>query len=91
MVLVVGVQAVWRSARAARRRASELAVYAAAQAEEMAILAEHLNRNGFELRNTSQSLFPKIRQWQAVLGSPIVLAAMPWALRRLFGRPLRRR
>ncbi len=88
---MVGVQAVWRSARVARRRASELAVYAAVEAEEMAILAEHLNRNGFELRNTSQSLFPKIRQWQAVLSSPAVLAAMPWVLRRLFGRPLRRR
>ncbi len=88
---MVGVQAVWRSGRAARRRASELAVYAAAEAEEMAILAEHLNRNGFELRNTSQSLFPKIRQWQAVLSSPAVLAAIPWVLRRLFGRPLRRR
>ena len=87
----MGVQAVWRAARAARRRAFELAVYAAAEAEEMAVLAEHLNRNGFELRNTSQSLFPKVRQWQTVLSSPAVLAAMPWVLRRVFGRPLRRR
>ena len=88
---MVGVQAAWRSARAARRRSFELAVYAATEAEEMAVLAEHLNRNGFELRNTSLSLFPKIRQWQTLLGSPAVLAAMPWVLRRLFGRPLRRR
>jgi hypothetical protein len=91
VALVVGIQAVWRSARAARRRAFELSVYTAAQAEEMAVLAGHLNRNGFELANTSQRLFPKIRQWQTVLSSPLVLAAMPWALRRLFGRPLRRR
>ena len=91
VALVVGGQAVWRSARAARRRAFELSIYAAEQAEQFAVLADHLNRDGFELQHTADRLFPKIHEWQEVLGSPLVMASMPWILRRLLGRPLRRR
>lgn len=91
IALVVGIQATWRSVRAARKRAHELAVYAADEAEQLAILAEHLNRNGFELRHTTANLFPKVKQWQAILASPLAAATIPWMLRRILGRPLRRR
>jgi hypothetical protein len=90
LALVIGAQAVWRSLRAARRRAYELTVYAADEAEQLAILAEHLNRNVFELQHTSETLFPKVQQWQAVLGSPLLAASLPWVLRRVLGRRLRR-
>jgi len=66
-------------------------MYAAEEAEQLAVLSEHLNRNGFELRNTANALFPKIQHWQAILGSPLAVAALPWLLRRVLGRPLRRR
>lgn len=91
IALVIGIQGTWRSFRAARKRAYELALYAADEAEQLAILSERLNRNGFELQHTADSLFPKIEQWRMVLSSPLVAASLPWVLRRLLGRPLRRR
>ena len=91
LALVIGAQAVWRSLRATRRRAYELTVYAADEAERLAILAEHLNRNVFELQHTSETLFPKVQAWQAMLGSPLLAVSLPWVLRRIRGRPLRRR
>lgn len=77
--------------RAARRRAYQLRIYAADEAEQLAILAERLNRNAFELRDTGARLFPKVQEWQAVLASPLVAAMLPWILRRVLARPLRRR
>lgn len=66
-------------------------MYAADEAEQLAVLAEHLNRNGFELQHTANQLFPKVKQWKTILGSPLVAASIPWVLRRVLGRPLRRR
>lgn len=88
--LIVGAQAAWRSMRAARRRAEQLTVYAADEAEQLAILADRVNRNAFELRHTGETLFPRVQQWGAIFGSPLLAAALPWILRRVLGRPLRR-
>lgn len=58
---------------------------------ENADLAERLNRHGFELQHTVDGLAPRLRAWTSVLRQHLLAAAIPWVLRRLLGRPLRRR
>jgi hypothetical protein len=81
----------WRAQRAARAKASALAELAAEEAERLADLADRLNRHGFELQHTLEDLAPKVEAWSAFLNQPLVAATVPWALRRLLARPLRRR
>ena len=83
--------AAWRAQRAVRSRARALAELAAEESERFADLADRLNRHGFELQHTLDDLGPKVEAWSAVLRRPLVAATIPWVLRRLLGRPLRRR
>ena len=89
--LVVGGSTAWRAQRAARARVRALAELTAEEAERFADLADRLNRHGFELQHTFDELAPRLAAWSAFLRRPLVAAAMPWVLRRLLGRPLRRR
>jgi hypothetical protein len=88
---VVGGSAAWRAQRAARARARALSELAVEEAERLADLADRLNRHGFELQHTLEDLAPRVEAWSAVLRRPLVAATLPWVMRRLLGRPLRRR
>jgi hypothetical protein len=50
-----------------------------------------LNDHGFSLQRTSAELFPKLSELGEFLDRPLVAASLPWLLRRLFGRPYKRR
>jgi len=89
--LAVGGSTAWRAQRAARARARALAELTAEEAERFADLADRLNRHGFELQHTFDELAPKVEAWSAVLRRPLVAASIPWVMRRLLGRPLKRR
>jgi len=58
---------------------------------ELERVASRLNEHGFALEHTASELFPKLQRLSAFLGQPLVAAAIPWVLRRAFGRPYRRR
>jgi len=90
VALAVGGQAVFRSYRAARRQARIVAGYAANAAGPLEALAQRLNEHGFELQHSSAELFPKVRRLLALVNAPLVAAGLPWLVRRLLGRPLRR-
>jgi len=81
----------WRAYRKASRRAAELSAYASQQAIELERAASRLNEHGFALEHTASELFPKLERLAELLGQPLVAAAIPWLLRRAFGRPYRRR
>jgi hypothetical protein len=81
----------WRAYRKASRRATELTTYANAQAIELEQVAARLNEHGFALEHTASELFPKMQRMIAFLEQPLVAAAIPWLIRRGFGRPYRRR
>jgi hypothetical protein len=80
----------WRAQAALRRQAATLSALAGEEGEQLQALAERLNRDGFELQHTLETLSPKVDLVMAVLRRPMVSAAIPWMLRRLAGRPLRR-
>jgi hypothetical protein len=90
-VLAIGGSAAWRAQRAARARARALSELAAEEAERLAELGDRLNRHGFELQHTLDHLAPKVEAWSAVLRRPLVAATIPWVIRRVLGRPLKRR
>ncbi len=54
-------------------------------------MTARLNEHGFALEHTASELFPKLEQLSAFLGQPLVVATIPWLIRRAFGRPYRRR
>jgi len=81
----------WRAYRRASTRAGELAAYANQEALELERLATRLNEHGFQLEHTLSELGPKLETLSVFLNQPLVGAALPWVLRRVFGRPYRRR
>jgi hypothetical protein len=64
---------------------------AADEGEHLQDVAERLNRHGFEIQHTLDELGPKVARWARILQQPLVAASLPWLLRRLLGRPLRKR
>jgi hypothetical protein len=81
----------WRAYRRASHRADELADYANAQALELERLTTRLNEHGFELEHTMAELGPRLQMIGVLLRQPLLAATLPWILRRVFGRPYRRR
>jgi hypothetical protein len=90
-LLIVATVSVWRAYRRASRRATELSAYAMEEATELDRLAAQLNEHGFALEHTASELFPKLEALSAFLGQPLVVATIPWLLRRAMRRPYRRR
>jgi hypothetical protein len=83
--------ACWRASRAVDRSVAALSSYAREEAVALQALAVRLNDHGFSLQRTSAELLPKLSELGAFLEQPLVAASLPWVLRRLFGRPLKRR
>lgn len=81
----------WRAYRRAARLLAELTAYANEQAIELERLAMQLNDHGFALERTMDALAPKLEMIGAFVEQPLVGAALPWLLRRILGRPYRRR
>jgi len=81
----------WRAYRRTSTRAAELAAYANQEALELERLATRLNEHGFQLEHSLSELGPKLETLSVFLNQPLVGAALPWVLRRMFGRPYRRR
>ena len=73
-----------------RRRAQTLSALAIDEGEQLQVLAERLNRHGFELQHSMEVLAPRVELIMTVLRQPLVAATIPWVLRRLAGRPFRR-
>jgi hypothetical protein len=90
-VLTVTIGGSWRAYRRSTRRASELSTYLNDQAIEIERLTAQLNEHGFQLEHTMSELGPKLETLAALLQRPLVAAAIPWVLRRVMGRPYRRR
>jgi len=91
VLLIFATVSAWRAYRKASRRATELSAYALEEATELELLTARLNEHGFALEHTASELFPKLEQLSAFLGQPLVVATIPWLIRRAFGRPYRRR
>jgi hypothetical protein len=91
VALGVGGTAAWRAQAALRRRARALSRLALDEGERLAELAERLNRHGFEFQHTMDDLAPKLAMLSHLVNQPLVAAAMPWVLRRVLGRSLKRR
>ncbi len=83
--------ACWRASRAVDRSAAALSSYAREEAAALQALAVQLNDHGFSLQRASAELFPKLSELGEFLDRPLVAASLPWVLRRLLGRPLKRR
>lgn len=90
-LLIAGAVSTWRAYRAASRRATELSAYAFEEASVIAEVSARLNADGFDLQHTADELFPKIARITSFMQRPLVAVAVPWLLRRAFGRPYRRR
>ncbi len=73
------------------RRAAELSSYALDEATALEQISAQLNQHGFDLQHTTSVLFPKVERLTVFLQRPLVAAAIPWLVRRAFGRPYRRR
>ena len=82
--------ATWRAQGALRRKAQTLSTLAMEEGDQLQVLAERLNRHGFELQHSAEVLAPRVELIMTVLRQPLVAASLPWVLRRLAGRPLRR-
>ena len=91
MLLIYAIVSVSRAYRKASRRAAELSAYAEREAGELERVAARLNENGFALEHTASLLFPKLQRLAVFMEQPLVAAAIPWLIRRGFGRPYRRR
>ena len=81
----------WRAYRRTTRLAAELSIYLDDQATEIERLAAQLNEHGFELEHTMSELGPKLETLALFLRQPLMAATIPWVLRRILGRPYRRR
>jgi len=90
-VLIYAIQSTWRAYRKTSRQAAELSNYALEEATALEEVSARLNQHGFDLQHTSSELFPKIERLTLFLQRPLIVAAIPWLLRRAFGRPYRRR
>ncbi|HEY9287706.1 MAG TPA: hypothetical protein VIT43_06765 [Candidatus Dormibacteraeota bacterium] len=90
-MLIVNFVRAWRAYRRASRRAFELSAYAAEEALELERLFAQLNEHGFQLEHTAAEIGPKVDQILLFLRQPLMAAALPWFLRRILGRPYRRR
>ncbi len=91
LVLAFGIQAAWRSGRAAARKANSLTAFTLQEMEQIQAVGERLNKHGFDLQRTGSRLLPKLERIGEFLQAPLVAASLPWLLRRLFGQPLRKR
>ncbi len=91
LLLAFGAQAAWRSFHDVRKSAHVLTAYAAEEAERLDAASERLTQHGITLHQTSTTLFPKVRRVLDFLERPVAGAVLPWILRRLFGRPFRKR
>lgn len=91
MLLIAFVLPTWRAYRRATALAGELSSYSLEQADQLLRLATLLNEHGFELQHTLDELGPKLETISVFLNQPLIGAALPWVLRRMFGRPYRRR
>jgi hypothetical protein len=91
VLLLITVPLTWRAYRRAMRRADQLSAYTSEQALEIERLTASLNEHGFELEHTITELGPRLEMIALFLRQPLVAATMPWILRRVFGRPYRRR
>jgi hypothetical protein len=89
--LTVTIGGSWRAYRRSTRRARELSAYLNDQAIEIERLTAQLNEHGFELEHTMSELAPKLETLATLLQRPLVAAAIPWVIRRVMGRPYRRR
>lgn len=89
--MIVTVTRGWRAYRRTTRLATELSIYLDDQATEIERLAAQLNEHGFELEHTMSDLGPKLETLAIFLRQPLVAATIPWVLRRILGRPYRRR
>jgi hypothetical protein len=87
----LGIQATWRSARAAARKANSLTAYSLHEIEQIQAVAERLNKHSFDLQRTGSKFFPRLERMGKFLPAPLVAASLPWVLRRFFGQPLRKR
>lgn len=81
----------WRAYRRTSRRATELSTYLTDQAIEIERLSARLNDHGFELEHTMSDLAPRLELLATFLRQPLIAATIPWVLRRVVGRPYRRR
>lgn len=91
ILLIYAIQSTWRAYRKTSRRAAELSSYTLDEAVALERVSAQLNQHGFDLQHTASELFPKIERLTIFLQRPLVAAAVPWLLRRAFGRPYRRR
>ena len=89
--MVYAIQLTWRAYRKTSRRAAELSSYALDEVTALEQISAQLNQHGFDLQHTTSELFPKIERLTLFLQRPLVAAAIPWLLRRAFGRRYRRR
>lgn len=81
----------WRAYRAVGRRAAHLSHYAYEEAAALQAVALRLNEHGYALQRTAAILFPRLHELSIFLEQPLIAAAVPWALRRLLGRPFKKR
>ncbi len=81
----------WRAYRAVGRRAAHLSHYAYEEAAALQAVALRLNEHGYALQRTSTILFPRLQELSIFLEQPLIAAAIPWVLRRLLGRPFKKR
>ena len=91
MLLVFAIASIVRAYHRTSRRATELSAYALEEATELERLTARLNEHGFALEHTAAELFPKLERLSVFLGQPLVAATLPWLIRRVLGRPYRRR
>ncbi len=90
IILASSGVSLWRALRAARRHGSAVSGYALGEAEQLGQIAQKLNDHGFALQHSASELLPKLRAVSEILQRPLLAAAIPWVLRRLFARPLRK-
>jgi hypothetical protein len=81
----------WRAFHRVSGRASELSTYLEDEATRIEQLGARLNQHGFQLGDTMSEVGPKLEMIAGALRQPLVAATLPWVLRRLIGRPYRRR
>ncbi|HYM51312.1 MAG TPA: hypothetical protein VET65_12185 [Candidatus Limnocylindrales bacterium] len=91
LALAVGGVSVWRAQAAVRSRARTLSQMATEEGERLAEAAERLNRHGFEFQHTLDALAPRLAVLSGFMRQPLVAAATPWLIRRMLGRPLKKR
>lgn len=91
LALAIGGVQTWRAQRTVRARIQALSELVETESERLLEVAERLNRHGFEIQHTMDDLAPKLAVLGMVLRHPLVAATTPWVIRRVLGRPLKRR